>query len=150
MNSSYQHPKLVGYQTTPRSHYENGRISSIRSMWDNIIRLQQYLWIPRLSISLEISSGVGSLPVLRISAIFSSNFTLLEEMTFPQLKHLTGIIMESPVGFLPLSPCTTSHWFLGHLSSYVIYEKCSVILPEKLIQLVVLKEFDKPLGNCCS
>src|SRR5712691_285002 len=109
LNRSRQHPKLVGYQATPRapglpdagatkklSAHPKGTTSSISSAFVRSMRRQQYRFKPRSS---RIARGLSP------ARARVTNGSHKDPTTFPHVKHLTGMIIGSPVRFLPLLPC---------------------------------------------
>ena len=60
----------------------NGATSSIKSTWETNMRLQQYRSTPK-----SVNTSAGSSPALVRSSYLSQRWAI----TFPQLKHRTGI-----------------------------------------------------------
>src|SRR5512137_2519518 len=69
-------------------------------------------------------------------------------MTFPHVKHLTGIIMlASPVRFLVLLSSASALGVLRELPPRVRYQERSVILRVHRGEVVISQELHQPLGN---
>src|SRR2546427_1077733 len=105
------------------------------------IRLQQYRRIPSSS-----RTFWGLSPALTRWLKVSH----LSAICFPQVKHLTGIIIgqPSPVRFLFSSPCAWSAELFGFCDSLVSSYHDSIVGEEGLSQLSTLRPACQRPGNC--
>src|SRR6266702_1574594 len=168
LNRSRQHPKLVGFlaggQTArPRARtklphgpagvskdcgtknpsprppdHPNGRTSSISSAWDRIMRRQQYRFSPSVSRTLPGSSP----PWVRSTKGWKALPT-----TLPHVKHRTGMIIDSPVGLLPLLARATAQRVLRQLSAGVRHDQSAVVLPEQRLEVLVVQVLHEAAGD---
>src|SRR3989338_406360 len=112
---------------------------SMRSTWPRNIARQQYLSRPASSRAFFRSSPF---------ATFSWNFSQRWPIGFPQLQHLMGIIMGSPVRFLHFRPrLAVPVWLPRFLPPDVGDEHVTVVLEEQVAELAALVDGDQGLGD---
>src|SRR3989339_1328683 len=111
----------------------------MRFAWVRIILRQQYR--SRWSAS---RTSLGGSP---ISTLFTNSSKALP-MTFPHVKHLTGmIIFASPVRLLPLLPGTSAQGILGQLPPRVGHEERAVVPHEDRLEVLVIQELYQALRD---
>src|SRR6267143_1481291 len=129
---------IAGLQTAARGHQPNGRTSSMSSACERIIRRQQYRFSPRVS-----STCRGSSPW----RVRSTNAGNALPTTLPHVKHRTGMIMDSPIGLLPLLACAAAQRLLRELAPGVRDDQRAVVFTEQRLEIVVVEELNEASGD---
>src|SRR3989449_674146 len=108
------------------------------SAWERIIRRQQYRFSPSSSRTLR-----GSSPP-RVRSMNAGNEL---PTTLPHVKHLTGMIMGSPVRFLALLPGPTTQGLLRQLAPGVRDDQRAIVFAEDGLEIVVIQVLNEAAGD---
>src|SRR5882762_5140146 len=105
------------------------------SAFDRSIRRQQYRFTP------SSSRTVRGLSPARVRV---TNGSQREPTTLPHVKHLTGMIIRSPVRLLPLLPGPAAEGVLRQLSPGVRDDQGAVVIPVQGLEVRVFQVRDEP------
>src|SRR5437773_11520588 len=112
--------------------------SSMSSAFDRSIRRQQYRFTP------SSSRTVRGLSPARVRV---TNGSQREPTTLPHVKHLTGMIIGSPVRLLPLLPGPAAEGVLRELPPGVGDDQGAVVVPVQGLEVRVVQVRDEPPGD---